>query len=296
MTPDQQRHLLELFANCSQETLTETEHRDLQDLLQADLEARRLWFLYHDLEMGLKCLTQVPKEVGSPLEEGTFVRMCPERVDIGTMPTNCADSSRVSWIARRRPTIAVVAMLCLSAIVLFGVNGLRRPSEVDRSDRNKIVNNLASTFIIESPTHGTKFTLSEHKGKLIAVHFLLKSECPSCLKLAHDYAQQASSNSEVLHLFLKPDNDDAIKVWAGKISQDGLTDPPVIYRDPDAQLAKAFRIPDGYQFHGQIVHYPALVLLDSSGKELFRYIGENNTDRMWPDEFTAMLAMVTDRN
>ena len=49
MTSDQKRRLLTLFADCSDHTLTETGHRELQDLLQADAEARRLWFLYQDL-------------------------------------------------------------------------------------------------------------------------------------------------------------------------------------------------------------------------------------------------------
>ena len=34
-----------------------------------------------------------------------------------------------------------------------------------------------------------------------------------------------------------------------------------IYRDPDAALAKAYDIHDGYKFHGQTVHFPALALL-----------------------------------
>jgi len=40
------------------------------------------------------------------------------------------------------------------------------------------------------------------------------------------------------------------------------------------------------------VHYPALVLLDSSGKELFRYVGKSNSDRMKPDDFMAKLKVV----
>ncbi|HEY4262272.1 MAG TPA: redoxin family protein [Schlesneria sp.] len=144
-------------------------------------------------------------------------------------------------------------------------------------------------FTVKSPTHGTTFTRSEQKGKLIALHFLLKTECPYCIKNTNDYAKLASKTPDVLHVFLKPDSDEAIKAWAGKLSHDELKDLPVVYRDPDARLATEFGIPDGYKFHGQTVHYPALVLLDSSGKELFRYVGKSNTDRMKPDDFTAKL-------
>lgn len=63
-----------------------------------------------------------------------------------------------------------------------------------------------------------------------------------------------------------------------------------IYRDPDAGLAKQFGIPDGYAFHGQTVHFPALVLLDPEGKEVFRYVGKHNGDRLGFDALTAKLA------
>jgi peroxiredoxin Q/BCP len=60
-------------------------------------------------------------------------------------------------------------------------------------------------------------------------------------------------------------------------------------------LAKEFGIPDGYRFHGQTVHYPAVVVIDSSGQELFRYVGKGNTDRMKPDDFIAKLKAVKAR-
>lgn len=147
-------------------------------------------------------------------------------------------------------------------------------------------------FTVESPTHGTTFTLSQQKGKLIALHFLLKTECPYCIKYTNDYARLGSKSPDVLHLFLKPDSADEIKAWAGKLDHDGLKNLPVIYRDQNARLAKEFGIPYGYKFHDQTVHYPALVLLESSGKELFRYVGKNNTDRMKPDDFIAKLKAV----
>ena len=52
-----------------------------------------------------------------------------------------------------------------------------------------------------------------------------------------------------------------------------------IYQDVDANIAEQFKIPSGYAFHGQIVHYPALILLNEKGEEVFRYVGKNNSDR-----------------
>lgn len=299
MRPDEQRRLLELFAAGSQESLTEAQHNELQALLQAAPESRRLWFLYQDLELGLKCLTQIPKDADHLPKGDAIVSMRSGRTDIqpaSRFPANEAPSSRAARLARRKPAVAIVALFCLSAVAIFGVQVWNRSPNADPNGGNKFVNDRLAGLIIESPTHGTKLALAEQKGKLIAIHFLLKSECPFCLKLTHDYAVEATSQSEVLHLFLKPDNASEIKVWAKKISKDGLKKPPVIYRDADSQLAKAFSIPDGYQFHGQVVHYPALVLLDDSGKELFRHVGKGNADRIWPGDFTAMLSKVAKTN
>ena len=299
MTPDHQRRLLELFAACSQETLTESEHRELQTVLHGDVEARRLWFLHQDLELGLRCLTQVVTGTAGDSAEDAVVGKRSASAAPGPaipLPTSQPELSRMSWLARRKAVVIAIALLCLSVMVMFGLHIRMRPSESDAAVEGKIASNPAGSFTLESPTHGTTFSLPDQNGKLVVLHFLLKTECPFCLKQAHDYAQLPKSNPEVCHLFLKPDSSDEIKVWAGKISQEGLKNPPVIYRDPDARLAREFGIPDGYQFHGQTIHYPALVLLDSSGKELFRYVGKDNTDRMKPQDFIARLSMVTDHN
>jgi len=127
----------------------------------------------------------------------------------------------------------------------------------------------------------------------VALHFLLKTECPYCLKHTHDYAALAATTPDVLHIFLKPDSADDIEVWSKKIKSDGLPNLPVIYRDPNARLARQFEIPDGYKFHGETVHFPALVVLDGTGKELFRYVGKSNADRLPAADFTARLAEAT---
>jgi peroxiredoxin Q/BCP len=63
-----------------------------------------------------------------------------------------------------------------------------------------------------------------------------------------------------------------------------------IYQDINASLADRFKIPAGYAFHGQSVHYPALILLDKKGKEIFRYVGKNNSDRFSFDQLKAKLS------
>ncbi|MDB6068150.1 MAG: hypothetical protein JWR26_4358 [Pedosphaera sp.] len=142
-------------------------------------------------------------------------------------------------------------------------------------------------FTVPAVNGNKPFHLADAKGHYVALHFLLKTECPYCLKYTQDYAEKAATVAGVQHVFIKPDTDDEIKTWADKL-KGGVQ--PAIYRDADAKLAADFGIPDGYKFHGQTVHYPALVLLDPAGKEVFRYVGKNNTDRYSFEQFAAKIA------
>lgn len=145
-------------------------------------------------------------------------------------------------------------------------------------------------FSLKSATDDSTFEIRQHAGKYVALHFLLKTECPFCLRYTNAYAVLSEKDSEVVHVFIKPDDENEIRQWAGKIDKKTLSELPVIYRDPNAELAAAFRIPDGYKFHGQNVRYPALILLDGNAKEVFRYVGKSNTDRLGTKEFTDKLA------
>lgn len=134
-------------------------------------------------------------------------------------------------------------------------------------------------FTVKSATGKETFSLKDAKGKFVALHFLLKTECPVCLRHTRDYFTKAPTLPTVQQIFLKPDTDSEIEAWASKLPAEDLAKNP-IYRDPNAKLAKAFDIPDGYAFHGQSVHYPATILIGPDGKEVFRYVGKNNSDRL----------------
>jgi len=160
---------------------------------------------------------------------------------------------------------------------------------------------LSSVLLAENPNDFTVkaalgegvFTLSENRGKIVALHFLLKAECPVCLRHTHDFGVLAATTPEVIHVFLKPDSEAEIEAWAARIDRSDLGALPKIYRDPDAGLAKLYGIPGGYKFHGQIVHFPALIVLDADGKELFRHVGMDNSDRISTSEFTKVLSSKT---
>ena len=146
-----------------------------------------------------------------------------------------------------------------------------------------------SNFKVKSVLDESTFELSEHKGKVVVLHFLLKTECPVCLRYTHDYAALAEKTPDVIHVFLKPDSEEDIRAWSESLDEKGLQSLPKIYRDVDAKLAVKYRVPDGYKFHGQTVHYPALIILDGNGKERFRYVGKSNADRLSIKDFEAKL-------
>lgn len=139
---------------------------------------------------------------------------------------------------------------------------------------------------LQSATDKSQFILSKQNGKYVALHFLLKTECPYCIRHTSEYFSRAATLPNVVQVFIKPDTEKEITEWATKLLAAELTKFP-IYRDPDAKLAAQFNIPDGYSFHNQIVHYPAMVLIGPDGREVFRYIGKNNSDRFSFDQLVS---------
>ena len=144
-------------------------------------------------------------------------------------------------------------------------------------------------FTVESPMDGAKFHLADARGKYVALHFLLKTECPFCLRHTRAYAKQAATLPGVVQVFLKPYSPEEIRKWSADLGEEA-TRQLTVFRDADATLAKAFEIPDGYHFHGEIVHFPALVLLDPAGKEVFRHVGKDNSDRFSFAQLAAKIA------
>ncbi len=143
-------------------------------------------------------------------------------------------------------------------------------------------------FTLPSVTDKSHFTLSEAKSKFIVLHFLLKTECPYCMRHTQEYFEKAASLPDVLQVFIKPDTEKEIKEWANKLSGGEIIKYP-IYQDANAKLASQYNIPDGYAFHGQFVHFPALIILNKKGKELFRYVGKNNSDRYSFEKLAAKI-------
>lgn len=148
---------------------------------------------------------------------------------------------------------------------------------------------VPADFTVESPVDGRTFRLSEARGRYVILHFLLKTECLVCLRHTREFVKHAAKLEGAEQVFLKPDDAAEIKRWAAQLGEETLKKVSV-YRDPSARLAGEFGVPDGYEFHGEKVRYPALIVLDPEGREVFRHIGRNNSDRVRWEEVARRLA------
>lgn len=141
---------------------------------------------------------------------------------------------------------------------------------------------------LKSASGDREFRLSQARGRYVALHFLMQTECPYCTEHVRDYAKNAAAVAGVEHLFIKPDPVEEVRAWAEKL-QDPTTS-MAIYHDADARLAASLGVPDGYAFHGQTVLYPALIVFGPDGTEAFRYVGRDNQDRLPFEKFAARMA------
>ena len=140
-------------------------------------------------------------------------------------------------------------------------------------------------------------TIQELKGQYTALHFLLKTECLFCLMHTRTYALQGEMYPEVRHLFIKPDEEAAIERWTESLLDEASGAPPglevpAIYRDPHGSVARHLRITHGYEYHGELMRFPAFVLIDPDGTEVYRYIGQNTGDRFGFERFANLMQAI----
>lgn len=66
-------------------------------------------------------------------------------------------------------------------------------------------------FKLKSVTNKDQFSLHEAKGKYVALHFLLKTECPICLRHTQEYIINLHRLPDVVQVFIKPDTKRRLK-------------------------------------------------------------------------------------
>lgn len=130
-------------------------------------------------------------------------------------------------------------------------------------------------FTVRDVFEEETFVLSEARGNYVSIHFLLETNCPNCARHVENYLRDASSFPLTKQIFLKGGEPPEIVEWMNGLD---VTLPPIskllIYRDPDAKVAESFAVPvkSGH------VKYPAFILIDREGREIFRYVGISKWD------------------
>jgi len=191
--------------------------------------------------------------------------------------------SRRRALARVSATALTLATLGSAALPVFADHHKHKksPKNAIWTQAPKLVN--AKTEAVDSVTGIAS------EGQYTVLHFLLKTECPICLRHTHSYYRAEMNTPNVKNVFIKPDSLSEIRGWMTDASDEA----PVIHQDPNARLAEFAGIPDGYRFHGETIHYPALIILDPSGQEVFRYVGKRTQDRYSLKSFKKTFAEIT---
>jgi FKBP-type peptidyl-prolyl cis-trans isomerase len=123
------------------------------------------------------------------------------------------------------------------------------------------------------------FQLSAHRGTWVLLDFLLPVE--DATEAAHYTAIESKSaqllyEHNILPVFLKPNETEATAKWWGSLPTHSLP----IFRDPDGKLASALGIPKGVFLMAGPAHYPAAILIDPDGNEVWRKTGKKAADRV----------------
>jgi peroxiredoxin/YHS domain-containing protein len=129
------------------------------------------------------------------------------------------------------------------------------------------------------------FSLADSKGKYLALHFLTKTDTPECTKFVQDFLRAAPTVAGVMHVFIKPDSEGEVKAWSAQFNDDAAS----IFLDPDGALAQDLNVPTGLSINGTTSTYPATIVFDMDGKELFRYEGKAHHDHLTFDDFKRQL-------
>lgn len=141
---------------------------------------------------------------------------------------------------------------------------------------------------------GEAIRLRDLQGGWIALHFLLPVECSYCLMHTLDYALKADTVPEVRHVFVKPNDAKSARKWqdtlmAAPDASDAPSVPPLIVRDEAGRVARGLLLRHGYKYRGATMNYPAFVLLDPEGEEVFRHVGEQTMDRFGFEQFAGLM-------
>lgn len=143
----------------------------------------------------------------------------------------------------------------------------------------------APALTLTAITDHHTFSLADGKGKFLALHFLTKTDTPECTNFVHDFLRAAPTVAGVTHVFIKPDSEGEVKAWSAQFNDDARS----IFLDPNSALAQDLKVPTGLTINGTSSTFPATIVFDIAGKELFRYEGTAHHDHLTFDAFKRQL-------
>ncbi len=132
------------------------------------------------------------------------------------------------------------------------------------------------------------FRLADARGRFVALHYLPKGECADCRRTIAEAVRRGPEVAGVVHVFIKPDSEDAVRMWAERLKADGVS--ATIFPDANGEVAKQLELPPAYASDDHAADEPALVLLDPKGNECFRYVDGASADRLSFDRFAREVA------
>ncbi len=139
--------------------------------------------------------------------------------------------------------------------------------------------------VLTAITDHHSFSLADAQGRYLALHFLTKTDTPECTAFVRDFLRAAPTVAGVMHVFIKPDTESEVKAWAAQFNEDAHS----IFLDPNGGLAQDLKVPSGLSINGATSTFPATIVFDTSGTELFRHVGTTHHDHLTFDSFKRMI-------
>lgn len=138
---------------------------------------------------------------------------------------------------------------------------------------------------LSAATDSHPFMIADAKGHYLALHFLTKTDTTECTAFVREYLRAAPGVAGVMHVFIKPDEQSEVKVWSMQFKNDAAA----IFVDKDSALANDLKVPGGLAIASTTSNFPATIVFDREGRELFRHVGKSHDDHMLFTEFAARI-------
>lgn len=149
----------------------------------------------------------------------------------------------------------------------------------------------ANPHTLAAATDGHAFSITDGRGHYLALHFLTRTANPTCATFVREYLARAATLAGTNHIFITPDEPAEVKAWSSQFNAGASA----IFIDKDGALARDLHVPGGLTIGSLTSNFPATIVFDPEGKELFRHIGKAYDDHLQFAAFSDRLAETSRR-